>query len=100
LCAGALGSTSLQFVFPGLFHLKLFPEAPLWAKAISVFYILFGLGGTCPQLLLVSFIIMTTTITLTTFSSHPPTIDRRHPGYLPNGAADRGEVHGMSCIKS
>lgn len=42
---GALGSTSLQFVFPGLFHLKLFPEAPLWAKAISVFYILFGLGG-------------------------------------------------------
>jgi proton-coupled amino acid transporter len=42
---GALGSTSLQFVFPGLFHLKLFPEAPLYSKAISVFYVLFRLAG-------------------------------------------------------
>jgi len=42
---GAMGSAALQFTFPALFHLKLFPGDPLWLKAISVFYILFGIGG-------------------------------------------------------
>lgn len=42
---GSLGCTTLQFIFPGMFCLKLFPEAPLYQKAISVFYILFGLAG-------------------------------------------------------
>lgn len=43
---GALGSTALQFIFPALFHLKLFPENPIHVKALYVCYVLFGLGGT------------------------------------------------------
>jgi len=51
LLSGSLGCTTLQFIFPGMFCLKLFPEAPLYQKAISVFYILFGLAGNNRHLL-------------------------------------------------
>jgi len=42
---GAVGCTALQFIFPSLFQLKLFPDAPLYCKAVPVIYILFGLAG-------------------------------------------------------
>lgn len=43
---GALGSSSLQFVFPALIHMKLFRHSTNKAHlALDVFYILLGLTG-------------------------------------------------------
>ncbi|KAL6059620.1 Proton-coupled amino acid transporter 1 [Balamuthia mandrillaris] len=42
---GALGSASLQFIFPSLFIFKLFPESSIWKKLLSGLYIAFGVAG-------------------------------------------------------
>ncbi|XP_004365126.1 hypothetical protein CAOG_00255 [Capsaspora owczarzaki ATCC 30864] len=42
---GAMGGSTLQFVLPSIFHLRLFPESSTPRKALSIFYILFGLAG-------------------------------------------------------
>jgi len=42
---GALGSSALQFIFPAMFHLRIFRD-DFWVwKLLSVFYVAFGVVG-------------------------------------------------------
>eukprot|EP01089_Gocevia_fonbrunei_P017196 TRINITY_DN5506_c0_g1_i1.p1 TRINITY_DN5506_c0_g1~~TRINITY_DN5506_c0_g1_i1.p1 ORF type:complete len:483 (+),score=49.10 TRINITY_DN5506_c0_g1_i1:26-1474(+) len=42
---GSLGTTSLQFVFPGLFYLVLNPHASRWLRLLALFYVCFGISS-------------------------------------------------------